>query len=647
MTMNLMFEHGDFFTAFYPICEAYMNRNISDDMIKQVKDYKIWFIHSEDDTTVDPLASSIPSYYRLLKAGAKNIHFTLYDQVRGTDDPNAIYMGHYSWVYAFNDQVKKEFDNAKILEDYDNITIEKGKLTSSNNYLTNANCNKEGNMWSWLAEQTKENNETQEEETKISDTTNGNKDNNENTNSGSNEENNNTDKTENKDTTDGDKKAISALMIVKGYEWGPGIPKIVVEFEDEVSEFDKDTFTIKTGDSDRVILDAYNSDGSGKNKKSTTKFITFVLKVNTISFYGMTFGDASPFNYDMETGRNSWATTFELELVLAKSKSFKVGKKEITDNWTYKKNLMDNYCVPETYSWKKDKYKMEGGKYTLNRASFTPEGAEDDGVKNPLIVWLHGAGEGGDDIDITLLGNEVTALADYGIQKYFTTDIIKGAYVLAVQSPTMWMDKGDGTYNDDADGKKQISCYEKELFAAIEDYVKNNKDIDTKRIYLGGCSNGGYMTMNLMFEHGDFFTAFYPICEAYMNRNISDDMIKQVKDYKIWFIHSEDDTTVDPLASSIPSYYRLLKAGAKNIHFTLYDQVKGTDDPNAIYMGHYSWVYAFNDQVKKEFDNSKILEDYDNITIEKGKLTSTNNYLTNANCNKDGNMWEWLAKQTK
>ncbi|ORX41912.1 hypothetical protein BCR36DRAFT_587645 [Piromyces finnis] len=155
------------------------------------------------------------------------------------------------------------------------------------------------------------------------------------------------------------------------------------------------------------------------------------------------------------------------------------------------------------------------------------------------------------------------------------------------------------------------------------------------------------MTMNLMFEHGDYFTAFYPICEAYMNKNISDEMIEQVKDYNIWFLQSEDDTTVNPLMTTIPSYYRLINAGAKNVHFTLKDRVVGSDDPSSVYFGHYAWVYAFNDDVKKEFDNSKTLADFTNITIEGGELTSTNNYVTNANCSVDGNMWAWLSAQTK
>ncbi|ORX84840.1 hypothetical protein BCR32DRAFT_325747 [Anaeromyces robustus] len=450
-------------------------------------------------------------------------------------------------------------------------------------------------------------------------------------------------------TVKGDKpkSAISALMIVKGYEWGPAVPKVIVEFEDNVSEFNRDTFTVNTANTDRVVLDVYNSDADGNQQDFSTKYLTFELEVKTlyIPYMDMNVGEASPFSYDYV---NKWATNFELVLDLVEGKTFKVGNYEYgsQNTWIpFKFNLANNYMVPETAKWDKDSFSLDG--ITLQRAAFTPNGAKTDGGKNPLVIWLHGAGEGGVDIDITLLGNEVVALADDSIQKYFKTNGLAGAYVLAFQTPTMWMDRGDGSYNNGANNQRQLSKYDNVLFAGVQDYVLNNPDIDTNRIYVGGCSNGGYMTMNLMFEHGDFFTAFYPICEAYMNRNISDDMINQVKSYNIWFLQSEDDTSVDPLQTTIPSFYRLLKAGAENVHFTLTDKVRGSDDPNAVYMGHYSWVYAFNDEVKKEFDNNAALSDFSNITIQNGKVTSKNNYVTSANCNVDGNMWAWLSAQTK
>jgi len=42
------------------------------------------------------------------------------------------------------------------------------------------------------------------------------------------------------------------------------------------------------------------------------------------------------------------------------------------------------------------------------------------------------------------------------------------------------------------------------------------------------------------------------------------------------------------------------------------------------------------------------LADVSNVTYdETGIVNSTNNYVTNANCNKPGNMWAWLAQQSK
>jgi len=446
--------------------------------------------------------------------------------------------------------------------------------------------------------------------------------------------------------------AVDAQMTVQGYEWGPAVPKVVVEFEHNVSGFDKDTFILKTADTEREILNVYTTNKFDGKEKKHGKFLVFELKVDTtyVDFIGASFGNASPFEYDMVSGLNSWAVNYDLELSLAEGKTFTIGKYEYgrKHEWEpFKKNLMENLVIPETVDWKRDVFHPTNANFTLNRADFAPRGVKSDGVKNPLIIWLHGAGEGGYDPDIVLLGNEVTALAKEGIQKYFRVGKQKGAYVLIVQAPTMWMDKGDGTYNSDIVGERQYSMYEDALFEAIQDYVAHNKDIDKKRIYLGGCSNGGYMTMNLMFEHGDFFAAYYPICEAYMNVNVSDEMITRVKDYNIWFLQSEDDTTVNPLETTIPSFYRLIDAGAKNVHFTLKDKCRGEDDPNAIYFGHYAWTYAFNDNVKNEFDNKKVRDDFDNVTIENGTVTSTGNYVTSSNCKKEANMWSWLAAQSK
>ena len=42
---------------------------------------------------------------------------------------------------------------------------------------------------------------------------------------------------------------------------------------------------------------------------------------------------------------------------------------------------------------------------------YSPLKGSNDSTKYPLLIWLHGAGEGGVDVSITLLGNEVVSRA--------------------------------------------------------------------------------------------------------------------------------------------------------------------------------------------------------------------------------------------
>jgi len=57
--------------------------------------------------------------------------------------------------------------------------------------------------------------------------------------------------------------AVNAQMVVQGYEWGPAVPKVIVEFEDFVIGFTKDTFNVKTGGVEREVTDVYNCDENG------------------------------------------------------------------------------------------------------------------------------------------------------------------------------------------------------------------------------------------------------------------------------------------------------------------------------------------------------------------------------------------------
>lgn len=203
---------------------------------------------------------------------------------------------------------------------------------------------------------------------------------------------------------------------------------------------------------------------------------------------------------------------------------------------------------------------------------------------------------------MALLGNRVTRLADDEIQK-----LMSGAYILVPQTPTMWMDSGSGYTTDGS------SIYTAALMELIHIYVENTPNVDTDRIYIGGCSNGGFMTMKMILTYQDYFAAAYPVCEAYSAEWITDEQIESLKNIPIWFTQSKDDGTVAYNKFAVPTYERLVAAGAQNVWLSLYDKVvdtsglfKNADGTPYIYDGHLSWIYTLNNECIVEIDGKMV-----------------------------------------
>ena len=273
------------------------------------------------------------------------------------------------------------------------------------------------------------------------------------------------------------------------------------------------------------------------------------------------------------------------------------------------------------------------------------ENLEEDNMKNPIIIWLHGGGEGGMCPEVAVLGNEASALFKDEIQNYFRKDGSSRAYVLIPQCETMWMDAdGNSSLRESISYGCQSSFYTEYLMATIISYVESNEDIDPTRIYVGGCSNGGYMTLELAFKCPEYFAAIYPICPGYKNTNISQEMIESIKELPIWIVQSIDDTILNPKIYEEPVYARIIESGNNNAYYSMYDKVRGTDMKDINYIGHYSWVYLFNNQVKKVQDKSKIKyglgenNDYGFIGNSEGGTETVLNY--------DG-IWDWMSSQKR
>lgn len=224
--------------------------------------------------------------------------------------------------------------------------------------------------------------------------------------------------------------------------------------------------------------------------------------------------------------------------------------------------------------------------------------------KLPLIIWLHGAGEGGHSPLIAAVANKVVNLLSPELQAYFG-----GRCALLIpQAPTMWMDDGSGEYTQDG-----RSMYVDALDALIDAYIEARPWIDRTRVYIGGCSNGGFMTMKMLIHTPDRYAAAFPICEALRDDWITDAQIAAIAKKPIWMTHAAADDTVPPETHVLPTYKRLKAAGGENVHLTYWDKVidlsgryKGPDGAPFEYYGHWSWIYMLNNECRLDFDGRPV-----------------------------------------
>jgi predicted peptidase len=380
-------------------------------------------------------------------------------------------------------------------------------------------------------------------------------------------------------------------------DWGPAITKIIVDLGRPVpvNSITTDTFNVHVkrndyrlaspflGEGYRTVTNAYVADKDGNPAISTGKYAVLEMAI------GPNVSLGSPMNYDFGTGLNDWN---ESMYTITQQQDIKTPAGKVTglvaNTFTGGvKELVDDFSLGEAT--------FDGT--TLTYADFAPA---KDNHKNPLIIWLHGMGEGGTDATIPISGNKAANFASDEIQAYFD-----GAYVLAPQTPTFWMDGetgfGDGT-----------SKYETALMELIKDYVAKNKDIDPNRVYIGGDSNGGYMTMLMIRDYPDYFAAALPTCEALADALISDEDIEKMKDVPTWFVAAQTDDTVPVDQFMVPTYNRLIAAGAQDVHMSLFDNVVDTSglyndaygNPHE-YPGHWSWIYVYNNEVSKTINGQE------------------------------------------
>ncbi len=195
-----------------------------------------------------------------------------------------------------------------------------------------------------------------------------------------------------------------------------------------------------------------------------------------------------------------------------------------------------------------------GFNVTFNALVTTPEGFDPKKESLPIIFFLHGAGERGDDLSY---------VTRHGIPKYFSADPdYHGLRVITVspQCPayTVWND---------------ISI---QLFDFIEDTVKKY-NADKSKVAISGISMGGFGTWELLISHPDYFAAAVPVCGGGMNWRVP-----KIKT-PIKVFHGTCDDVV-PVCYSQYMHDAVNSRGG-HAEIKLYPQV-----------GHNSWDLAFEEE---------------------------------------------------
>ncbi len=221
------------------------------------------------------------------------------------------------------------------------------------------------------------------------------------------------------------------------------------------------------------------------------------------------------------------------------------------------------------------KHWLMQGEDTLPYRLLLPENY-DASKKYPLVIFLHGSGERGDNNEDQLVHGATFFLSSYARKKYPAIVVFpqckKGDYWSNVIR-TMDSNKKI-SYHFLAEGEATRSM---KMLQLLLSHLLKKYPVQQKQIYAGGLSMGGMGTYELVKRHPHVFAAAFVICggahPAYAEK---------IKHTAWWIFHGEKDDVVLPLfARTMISALQKVKA-----------RVRSTFYPEA---NHNSWDAAFKE----------------------------------------------------
>ncbi len=198
--------------------------------------------------------------------------------------------------------------------------------------------------------------------------------------------------------------------------------------------------------------------------------------------------------------------------------------------------------------------------YALDYLISVPEDYDPQGDPLPLVLFLHGAGERGDDLNL---------VKKHGPPKMIEEGRAFPAIVVSPQCPT------DSWWDD------QVPA-----LIALLDKIEGQYHIDRDREYLTGLSMGGYGTFALGAAQPNRFAALVPICGGG-----SRFVVHQLTHMPMWVFHGEADHVVPP-EESLRLVQMLRAQGNRQVRLTTYPGVDH-DSWTQTYANPEMWDWMF------------------------------------------------------
>jgi predicted peptidase len=230
------------------------------------------------------------------------------------------------------------------------------------------------------------------------------------------------------------------------------------------------------------------------------------------------------------------------------------------------------------------KLSFNKGKDTLPYRLLLPENY-DPAKKYPLILFLHGSGERGNDNEAQLMHGSKLFLKD-SVRKNYP------AIVVFPQCPanSFWSNvaiknnpggEREFTFQTGGEPTMAMALLQQLLKKLIKEY-----SVAKKQIYVGGLSMGGMGTFEIVNRNPKMFAAAFPICGGA-------DIVSVSKFKKVhwWVFHgAKDDVVLPKYSQQIVDAMQKVNAHVK---FTLYPEANHNSWDNAFAEPDlFSWLFS-------------------------------------------------------